>query len=512
MSNRQWPIVRSRTIIIELHMIIEESPRGAEAAKEPNFSKPFINSFFCLYFVIGLGLMILTPPFQSADAFAHFDREVGIASGQLIATTQHGSSGSYLPSGEVWLEDGFSTIPFNPFARASEYQFHAGMQQNWNTPKVFVKYTTGGNIPFLYMPQVLGIWIGRLFSPHILVSYYLAELANLIAFVTLARWALLQFPRRITFPLGIFLLLPTIISIAISVNPDSLLLALSLVFVASCFNGYSENRASGVTTTESFQATRRATRSRKRITGSYRIGFISLFLMTLEKPPLVLLSLLLPLADLYTNFRKYCQRILVFMGSVSITYALWALFGAKGAGGPMPPGSFSPSRQLRLILTDPLKVVEVTSQTIGKWGWLFWKQLIAGIGWLDVAFPTWFYASLSVVLILSIVSTIYRRRSDLTRAIWLLLVLAITASAISFSLYVFYSPYAASSIYGLQGRYYLPLVPPIILVLGLERTRTPLWRITTNTASEYAAITLISLQLLSATEYIFVLLSRYWYK
>ena len=178
----------------------------------------------------------------------------------------------------------------------------------------------------------------------------------------------------------------------------------------------------------------------------------------------------------------------------------------------MPPGSFSPARQLRLILTNPLKVVEVTGSTIGKWGWLFWEQLIAGIGWLDVAFPTWVYVSLSVVLILSIVSNIFRKRSDLTRVIWLLLVLAITASAISFSLYVFYSPYAASSIYGLQGRYYLPLVAPIILVLGLEKTRTPLWRISTNAASEYAAITLISLQLLSTTEYVFVLLSRYWYK
>lgn len=489
-----------------------EEKIGSELVKEPRFSKTFINSFFCLYFVIGLGLMILTPPFQSADAFAHFDREVGIAHGQLIATTQHGSSGSYLPSGELSLEDVFSTIPFNPYARASDNQFHFGIQQNWDTPKIFVKYTTGGNTPFLYVPQVLGILIGKLFSPHILVSYYLAELMNLLAFVTLARWALLQFPRRLAFPLGIFLLLPTVISVAISVNPDTLLLSLSLVFAASCFTDYTENRERSLSQPELLHATRRSTRSRKKITRAYCIGFISLFLMTLEKPPLVFLGLLLPLADLYSNLRRYLVRVVVFAGSVSIAYALWSKFGARGEGGPMPPGSFSPARQIRLMITDPMKDVEVAGQTLRQWGWLFWKQLVAGIGWLDVSFSTWVYVSLSVALILSVLSTLYRRRGDVSRFVWSLLVLVITASAISFSLYAFYSSYAVSVIYGLQGRYYLPLIPPMIIILGLQRTRTPVFRIAANAASEYAAISLISIQLLIATEYVVTLLSRYWYK
>jgi uncharacterized membrane protein len=489
-----------------------EETKESEPAKEPRFSKTFINSFFCLYFVIGLGLMSLSPPFQSADAFAHFNREVGIASGQLIATTQHGSSGSYLPSGVLWLEDGFSTIPFNPFARASEYQFHDGIQRNWNTPKIFVQYTTGGNIPFLYVPQVLGVLIGKFFSPHILVSYYLAELMNLLAFVALARWALFQFPRRLAFPLGIFLLLPTVISVAISVNPDSLLLSLSLVFAASCFTGYSENLEGSLSQTDLLHATRQSIRSRKKITRAYCIAFISLFLMTLEKPPLVFLGLLLPLADLYSNLRRYLVRAVAFMGSVSIAYSLWSIFGARGAGGPIPQSSFAPARQIRLMITDPLKDVEVVGETLRKWGWLFWKQLIAGIGWLDVSFPTWVYVSLSVAFIFSVLSTQYRRRGDVSRFAWSLLVLVITATAISFSLYVSYNSYAASAIYGLQGRYYLPLIPPMIVILGLQRTRTPTFRIATTAASEYAAILLISVQLLIATEYVVILLSRYWYK
>ncbi len=483
-----------------------------ESPKEARFSKGFVNAFFSLYLVISLGLIGLSPPFQSADAFAHFDRASGIASGQLVAITRHATSGSYLPSGVIDLEDVFSTIPFDPNARANDHQFHAATQLNWNSPKVFVAYTTGGNIPFLYAPQVVGILIGRLVSPHVVVSFYLAELANLLAFIALTRWALLRFPRRLALPLGVFLLLPMTISVAISVNPDCLLLALSMVFAAACYSGYYESRELRTASTTPSPPVRRAARTHRRMTNAYCIGFVSLFFMTLEKPPLILLGLLLPMVDLYTSLKSYIRKVIVFVASAGIPYALWSHFWARGVGGTPPLYPLAPSRQLRLVLSDPLKDLEVIYQTLWRDSWLFWRQLVAGIGWLDVAFPTWVYVALTIVVAASFVTVIDTKHEDLRRFLWSLLVLFATACGISFSLYVAYSPYGARGIYGLQGRYYLPLLPMLIVVLGLHPTRSARLRLAANAVGEYATVALVSLQLLVAAEYVAILLQRYWYK
>ena len=475
------------------------------------YSRAFVNSLFAIYLLIGLGLIALTPPFQSADAFAHFDREVGIARGQLIASTHHGSSGSDLPIGVLWLEDEFSTLPFNSFSRVSASQFRIGNEFDWNTPPTFVKYTTGGNIPFLYLPQVLGVEIGRLLSPRILVSYYLAEVMNLLAFLGLARWAFSRLPRRLAIPLGVFLLLPLMTSIAISVNPDCLLMALSTVLATACYRAYTAYRedvaASGVSPRdEEARAASRAAMSRW-----YYVGFASLFFMTLDKPPLILLGLLLPLVDLYSNLRRYVIRVLTFIASAGIVYELWSRFGARGAGGPIPASTFAPARQLRLMVTDPLKDTEVLATTLWRSGWIFWEQLVAGIGWLDVFFPRWVYTSLTVLVVASIFSIVPRSTLGTWRLVWSLAVLILTALGTSFSLYVFYSSYGATTINGLQGRYYLPLIPMLIVVLGIQTTHSPLSRRFANVVGEYGGTALISFQILVATEYAVTLLQRYWY-
>jgi uncharacterized membrane protein len=483
-----------------------ERPTIGHSDIAPGFSKAFVNSFFAIYLLIGLGLIALSPPFQSADAFAHFDREVGIASGQFIATTQHGSSGSDLPIGVLWLEDEFSTLPFNSFSRVSASQFRIGNELYWNTPKTFVKYTTGGNIPFLYLPQVIGVEIGKLVSSRILVSYYLAEVVNFLAFLGLTRWAFSRLPRRLAIPLGVFLLLPLVTSIAISVNPDCLLMALSTVLATTCYRSFTARHDNA---DSSLVRTRDADHGM--VSRMYYLGFASLFFMALDKPPLLLLGLLLPMADLYSDLRRYAVRAVTFMASAGVIYELWSRFGARGAGGPIPASTFAPARQVRLMVTDPLKDIDVLATTLWRSGWIYWEQLVAGIGWLDVFFPPWVYDTLSVIVAVSIFSIVPRGPRDARRFLWSISILLLTALATSFSLYVFYSSYGAVSINGLQGRYYLPFIPLLIVVLGIQTTRPPLAPRVATAIGEYGATALVSFQLLAASEYSVTLLQRYWF-
>jgi len=475
------------------------------------FSRRFVNVFFAVYFVLGLGLMAYTPPFQSADAFSHFDRAAGIASGQIIASSLNHFGGSFLPSGVINLEDGFSTLPFNPASRVTSTQYPDGWLQSWATPKVFVQYTTGGNLPFLYLPQAAGIVVGRLLSNHILVSFYLAQISNLLVFIALTRLAFARLPRRLAIPIGIFLFFPTVVSVATSVNPDSLLLALSVVFATMCWSGSrGDPNAESLIVEESRADRRRQRRCPTNLT--YLLAFASLFFMSLEKPPLMVLGLLLPMADHARGIRRYVALVSVFVASVVIIFVGWASFGSHGQSGPPTGGPSTAYRQLVLTVTDPVKDIQVLWATFRYWGWLFTKQAVAGIAWLDISFPTWVYLSLVLFFLLALASAVRVGRSDLARVGWSLLVIVATYVATAFSLYILANQYAVGRIYGFQGRYLLPMLPILIIVLGLHPRETRLTSRVTAVVQEYAPIYLVCMQILFAVECAVMIRERYWLK
>src|ERR1019366_1171648 len=97
----------------------------------------FLRVYFSVYFLIGLGLIGLFPPFQSPDAFEHFDRAVGISQGQFVTSTIKGFSGSRLPIDVLDSEIPFSQIPFDPVQRVKRTEFRYGFAQVWNSPQTF---------------------------------------------------------------------------------------------------------------------------------------------------------------------------------------------------------------------------------------------------------------------------------------------------------------------------------------------------------------------------------------
>ena len=488
-----------------------EGARDVRPPGDQRFSRTFVNAFFALYFVIGLGLIAYTPPFQSPDAFAHFDRAAGIASGQLIASVHNNYAGSYLPVGVIDVEDDFSTLPFNPNSRVTRTQYPVGWLRSWNSPPAFIQYTTGGNLPFLYLPQVAGIVVGRALSEHVLVSLYLAQLFNFLTFIALTRFAFARLPRHLAIPMGIFLMLPTVITVAKSVNPDSLVLSLSVVFATMCYLGFSQR------TGQPPRPTRRSRSHRRHPFGhlpnlTYWVAFASLLFMTLEKPPLAILCLLLPMADSTFSIRRYLQRVSVFVASFAIPFAIWATFGSRGQDGVVSPGKKVATQQLIAVLTNPLRDVIVLYHTLHYWGWLLTSQAVAGIAWLDIFFPTWFYVSLVVIFVVALFSAVRHGRQDRRRIGLSLLVVLVTALATAFSLYILANQYGSPMIFGLQGRYFLPMLPITIVVVGAHSTQRPLSRVVATIVDDYASLSLISLQILIATEVFVVIRNRYWVK
>ncbi len=480
-------------------------PGSGDNLELERLSPRFLRVFFSVYFVIGLGLIALFPPFQSPDAFEHFDRAVGISQGQFVTSTIKGVSGSRLPVDVLDSEIPFSQIPFDPIQRVTRTEFRYGFAQLWNTPQTFTKYPTGAYLPFLYLPQTIGVWLGKLVSQRILVGYYLAELMNFVAFVALAKWSMSQLPKRIAASLGVLLIFPSVGALAVSVNPDALFIALSMVFAASCFNSFVDSGRGS----EPRGEVGSRLRPRPHLSTRYGFAYISLFFMVIEKPPYLVLALLLPIAELYSNLRSYILKILGFGATSALVYALWAKFGAQGKGGPAIPGVISPVRQFLFVLHYPWNFMHVLFRTFRFGALPYGMQFLAGIGWLDGFFPRWFYLLLTAIF-LTAVFLAYRRREKVGRMLWLLAALFATFFAIILSFYLVYSPYTWPAIDGFQGRYLIPLIPPLLVILGLETSRAPRLPAVRDTIMSYADVALISLQLLVAAEFAVTLLNRYW--
>ena len=478
------------------------SPRESES----RFSRRFLGVFFALYFVLGLGLIAVTPPFQSPDAFAHFDRAVAIAQGQLVSTTSAGSPGDVFPVGVYQTEVIFSGMAEAPAVRLTSSEYVYAWHQSWNSSKYFTIFDTGGNIPFLYAPQVMGVEIGRVVGGHVLVSYYLAEVMNLLAFVALTGWAMSQFPRRIAVAFAVFLTLPMVSSLAISVNPDCLLIALSAVFAAAWYRRLSvvaarrpATGAPGPARPWNVWATR-----------DERLVYAALFFMAVEKPPLLLLALLSPLADEAVTLRRYALRVTVVAGSIAVAYELWARIASVAHVKTHLARGVVPVHQLQLMVTNPVKDVDVVITTLRQYGVLFAKEFIAGIGWLDTWFPRWFYQGMAVILVFAVAGAVTAPRWGSLRTAGASLVLALTAAALLFTFYLVDTPYFNPTVIGFQGRYLLPLVPSLLVTLG--------WRSPVNAplhargpvVEGYVTLALIALQVWVFTAYVVTVVHRYW--
>ncbi len=479
-----------------------DAPTGAldDGSVDPPVAGAFVRVFFALYLVLGLGLIALTPPFQSPDAFAHFDRAVGLARGELTSTTSHGTPGDSFPVGVYQTEVVFSGMAAGPDARVAAWQFAYGWRQTWHSAAYFTAFETGGNAPFLYLPQVLGIELGRLVSGRILVSYYGAELINFLTFVGLVWWATSQVPRRLAIALGVFLLLPMVTSLAISVNPDAQLIALSVVFAAAWWR---RRRAAMIVETR-----RRAWDFWSE--PSERVAAISLVLMTIEKPPLVLLGLLLPLAERPPRLGRYVARALTLCASAGALYEVWSHLATSPRGHATPLVGVEPVRQLRLVVTHPGHDLAVIVDTLRVNGGLYAREFIAGIGWLDTWFPNWFYLVMGALLlgVTAYANSWTSAWAERTRS---LSVLVATALALLFTFYLVDTPLGASTVTGFQGRYLLPLFAPLVAVLGTPAlVPAPRGR-GARLLDDYGAIGLVSLQLLVAVQFAVTLLHRYWF-
>ncbi len=389
---------------------------------------------FIIIICFGIFFSIITPVLDAPDETAHLSRAMYLAQGKFIVS-ENDSDLLISKDYDLLYEQSQKTILENDLnVHDSSIQIVESDGLKATNAYAFVSY----------IPQALGIGFGRLVNLSVLWSFYLGRIINLLFYATMIALAVKITPvfKQFFFIAGT---IPMAVYISASYNQDAF--GIGIIFVATAYFLYLLNK------------------EKKSIKLSEILGYIGLcMLIVLTKFPFVLLVLLLVFIPV-NKFNRSSTYLLVFPGILitAVFSLIWMKF-YTAIPHPFVPEGVNMVEQIRFFIANPI----INSQILAR-------NLLEGtvdilmlfnFGWLS-------YNSNGLALLylffLGAMTVFYPRefiQKPLTRLGSGLVILAIYL-AINLSMYLTWTPVGSSLIEGVQGRYFIGILPLIPLALNI---------------------------------------------
>jgi uncharacterized membrane protein len=402
-----------------------------------------------LGFFLALGYLIIGPPGRVPDEPGHFWHAQAIARGHFAPPARHAVDLYPLPSGMstifwVMRAEGHrmslkdyevaASIPHEPF----------GLRPTSTFP---THYT-----PLAYIPQTAVALLARATGMKPFHEVYLGRIVNLLTALAVIALAMNIAPRYSTLILATALLPMTLYELA-SWSVDATTIALGLLFCAFMLEPPepTPRMAAAVAATA--------------------------LLLSLSKPAYFLVALL-------ALFRPTPRRIAVAAIAatavgipIAMAYANYAWYNAR------PGFVVDPDAQLRCIAAEPLRFAKVLWNDLRGNAASYGEQLIGRFGWLDVYLPKAIVALEAFLLVACGLTAAPALGSR--RRIAAITIVVCTFFGIVLSQYLTWSVVCAEWVDGVQGRYFLPILPIALAALALP---SPRWRIGPRTVAVAASI------------------------
>jgi uncharacterized membrane protein len=446
------------------------------------------SAFLLVAGTLGLALLGLNPPFQAPDESEHFNRVFQLSEGTVFGEKRGDRAGGDLPQAVI---DGTNTegIAFHPERKMTAALFHRlakpGFVDWARAPRSFSNFPhTVVYAPVAYVPQTIAVFAGRHLHIGPLGLMYLARLAGLAASVAMGYAALRTLPC-FRWTLFLVLLCPMSLYLLGSAASDGLLICGAALLLAHAARlARNPDQAASV---------------RERILLVVLAGALAV-----AKPvylPLAAVAYAAAAPGLATRRRKFAFAAALLLGCV-LPALLWSrvalgLFVPANADVPLDP-----SGQAHLILTAPWAFLGLVVHTVHVQYATTFRWMVGTLGWIDTSLPDWYYplfgwGALACLLFESAGSHVgWRLRGILIGAVVLAVLFIYAAQYCDWN-----APGSTRPIDGVEGRYFLPLLPFAALALPRIPLRVPPAGVSTLA---------ISLTLLGAGVTVWAVTSRYY--
>ena len=445
--------------------------RRYEGGAENTACSDLQKHFPLIILFLGLGYMFVLLPFSSPDELTHYLSAYRIA--DLFA-------GKLTPLGDPRL---IMRTEDYLFTAARQKEILAGLAPSINThAHLFIK--EGGfrileapfstNAVFCYIPAALGIAAARALHLGGELVFYAGRFANLLFFV-LAGSRALKRQREYGQALFALMTLPMMLHLAASCSYDGITFSLVLLFCTQILD----------------MAEKKDACTRKDLLVCMLCGALLAPAKTVYAV-LLLLILLVPDRNLgKTKGAAVGKRLMVIASGLAamwltVRFTAWVSEGtsihrilSESAGGHVVSWAGAEGYTFSWILHHPAGFLLMLARTVLREGdELFFTMLGSKLGRMDIPVPYGLCLMGFLLLLAGIFMQAGKRKSGDTDAgfrpsfaqrLLIILLCLIPAAGAAAAMLVSWTPVTENVISGLQGRYFLPLIPPLIWALRSRR-------------------------------------------
>jgi uncharacterized membrane protein len=312
------------------------------------------------------------------------------------------------------------------------------------------------------MPQAAAAAVAQRAGLGFLETFYLMRMAGLLAMTMVIAYAIALTPT-LKWSFAAIAMLPSALYGRAVINADAAALAYSLVLVAIFL---------------------RITMGMPIVTASARS--LWMLLCVLSKPPNVAFVLLEWLSRSPASLRRRFWQVaaatlpavvaaLLWTAISSADVAAWRLVELTGVHAEQ----FSPGWKLRFMVTNPLAFPRALLGAVMETHPMeFLRQVVGVLGLFDTVLRAWLYPLIGLLLVATFVSPFGSGRRMACALASLFTALAYCL-AVFLIFYLISTPVDADRIWGVQGRYFVPVLPLLAAAMAAALNRGRDGRLTT---------------------------------
>ena len=477
-----------------------KSVRETTAPTAPGAQHSCEKLFAALWLSLGLLYLLALPIMSEPDSKSHYFRATDVSEGHLISKRDaDGNASGEFAIPEDWTGSSEDNVRLSAY-EAAQYSSYS-IREEEETVHTF--NNTALYSPFSYLPQAIGLLIGRLLTGKITWIIYAGRIANflMIGLVYLMAVTLMPYSKRYIIWAA---LMPMNLHQAVSLSPDGMVSALVVLMLSAvCMLRFREDA---------------------RLTGRViALLYLTSFFLSQYKIVYVGVCLLLFLIpkERFKSIRSYWTHVVILGAVVLISSLGWLSLASQSV-----LTQYADSHgQMMIVMKEPLFYTVVLIRTFYKKGLEYLDQLLGRYmgAFLVENNIVLIYAVLALFALISVLRYMQKRRVnaapasaantripvsgekplgekletekdaasqqgqdasavpprkpsltdrlragriDLPTRILLLAVAALTILLICTSEYIQWTNYRESVVNGVQGRYFLPLIPLVLTALG----------------------------------------------
>ncbi len=408
--------------------------------------------------VIGIFLTLLVPPMQKPDEYLHFKKAVSMSNGLIFcnsASDQWKIQNTY--SDVINLVNSYS-LTHNPGGKFYYTEFFRPLfrDQQGNTAVLTNDEYVCGLPPLGYVPQTVGLIIANLFQLNGFYGFYLGRLFGFLTFFAVLT-QVVRFSHSKIRPLFlIFSSLPMVLHQTGAYSYDSAQMTVGIVLFFLLFKLIEQQK----------------------INWKLLLLFLgSLFIFYLTKYQSFWLFFALPLLvlDKVINSKQKIKSMLVigiYTIVVLLTFITNQLNTFSSNDAPSTSELAPQTIQRSIITAEPTRILEMFIETTQVQGWFYFNSFFGNFGWLDYELKLGAYLLFFGLLIHSVsrFSLPSQTSYPLLKAMFCMTIIVLSYFLILFGFFLSNTPIndeiGGIVSHGVQGRYFLLLVPIAFLFVG----------------------------------------------